>query len=91
MVRVDDFRIFVIAVGGDQGTHLLDVLPGRGVEWMSSAAETLAIFSTTTVMTRVAAWWSIVGWLEVVEHVLTHRGLSDSKTVHRVGVRHGRR
>jgi hypothetical protein len=34
---------------------------------MSSAAETLAIFSTTTFVTRVAAWWSIVGWLEVVE------------------------
>ena len=91
MVRVENFRIFVIAVGGDQGTHLLDMLPGRGIEWMSSAAETLAIFSTTTVVTRVAAWWSIVRRLEVVEHVLTHRGLRDSKTVHRIGVPHGRR
>jgi hypothetical protein len=32
LVRVDDFRIFVIAVGGDQGTHLLDVLPGHGFQ-----------------------------------------------------------
>lgn len=91
MVRVDDFRIFVIAVGGDQGTHLLDMLPGCGVEWMSSASKALAIFSTATVVTRVSAWWSIVGRLEVVEHVRTHRGLRDPKTVHRVGVQHRRR
>jgi hypothetical protein len=40
---------------GEDCQCLLDVLPGRGVEWMSSAAETLAIFSTTTFVTRVAA------------------------------------
>jgi hypothetical protein len=61
LIRVDDFWAFVVAVEGYHGTHFLDMLSCCSVERVSSTAQTLAVFSTTAVMTRITTWRCLHG------------------------------